>query len=89
MAGHRNYEELREKLRQEPGYQRGRELATLDLYDQGVISSGQAAASLDMTLQDFIALCDREGVAVLREPPGGIAAEVEAFGAWLDRHGKR
>jgi predicted HTH domain antitoxin len=53
------------------------------LFDEGALSMGQAARLLGMRLDDFIALCDRLQVPVLREPESGIDAEVDAFDSWL------
>jgi predicted HTH domain antitoxin len=64
-------------------YRAALEAIAVNLFDEGVLSMGQAARLLGIRLDDFFALCDRLQVPVLREPEGGIAAEVDAFESWL------
>lgn len=63
--------------------QRVAALVAAHLFDQGVLSMGQAARFAGLALGDFIALCDRFGIAVLRESDRSLREEVDSFEAWL------
>lgn len=65
-------------------YRGALQLIAVDLFDKGVLSMGQAARLAGLSLGEFFELCDRMQVPVLREPEGGIAAEVDTFERWLD-----
>jgi predicted HTH domain antitoxin len=64
-------------------YHRAVRLLAVDLFDRGVLSTGQAARLAGMPLADFVALCDRLEVPVLREGPEELVAEVDPFERWL------
>jgi PHD/YefM family antitoxin component YafN of YafNO toxin-antitoxin module len=55
----------------------------VDLFDHDVLSMGRAAQLAGLPLGDFIDLCDRLHVPVLRESETGVAEEVDAFETWL------
>jgi len=65
-------------------YQRALELLAVDLYQQEILTLGQAAKLAGMALADFIDLCGRLQVPVLWEPKAGIAAEADALAAALE-----
>lgn len=56
-------------------------VVAVDLYDRGILSIGRAARLAGMPLAEFIFLCGRLHVSVLREPPGGLEAEVAGLEA--------
>ncbi len=58
-------------------------LIAVDLFEHGVLSMGRAAQFAGLPMGDFIDLCDRLQVSILREPDEGLEEEVDAFGAWL------
>lgn len=65
-------------------YDHALEALAVHLFDQGVLSGGQAARLLGVPLGDFFLLCDRLQIPVLREPDGDVGAEVDAFERWLE-----
>jgi prevent-host-death family protein len=56
-------------------------LVGVDLFNRGVLSMGRAARLAGIGLADFIDLCGRLHVPVLREPPEGFDGELAAFDA--------
>jgi predicted HTH domain antitoxin len=58
-------------------------LMAVDLFDRGVLSIGKASSLLGIPLSEFIELCNRLDVPILRESDEGIEAEVDAFASWL------
>lgn len=58
-------------------------VVAVDLYSRGVLSIGRAARLAGTPLAEFILLCGRLGVPVLREPPGGLDAELAGLEAAL------
>jgi predicted HTH domain antitoxin len=54
-----------------------------DLFDRGDLSMGRAARLAGIPLADFILLCGKLGIPVLREPPGGLEAELAGLEAAL------
>jgi len=68
---------------EEQVYRRALELIAVDLFDREVLSLGQASRLVGIALSDFIDLCARLRVPVLREPEEGIEAELASFDAWL------
>jgi predicted HTH domain antitoxin len=59
------------------------ELLAVELYRQEVLTLGQAARLVSMSLGEFIDLVGRLRVPVLWEPEGGIDQEVESFSRLL------
>lgn len=59
------------------------ELVAVNLFDQGVITMGQAARLLGTSLDHFIDLCDRLEVPVLRETGRSVGDQVNSFERWL------
>ncbi len=55
----------------------------VDLFNHDVLSMGRAAQLAGLPLGDFIDLCDRLHVPVLRESETSVAEEVDAFETWL------
>ncbi|HLJ68488.1 MAG TPA: UPF0175 family protein [Chloroflexota bacterium] len=62
------------------------EIVAVNMFDQELLSLGQAARLSGMAIGDFIDLASRLGVAILRETAGGIATEVDKFDRWLQAH---
>jgi prevent-host-death family protein len=62
-------------------------VVAVDLYSKGVLSIGRAARLAGIPLAEFMLLCGRLQVPVLREPPGGLEAELEGLEAALARKG--
>jgi len=54
-------------------------LLAVDLFDKGTLSMGRAARFAGMNLTDFIDLCSRLGVPILREPLEGFESELASF----------
>jgi predicted HTH domain antitoxin len=65
-------------------YRNALSLLAVKLFDDGTLSMGRAAELSGMSLADFIDLCASLHVPILREPQGGVAAEVDAFERWLN-----
>lgn len=59
-------------------YQRALELFAVELFDTETISLERGAKLAGLSLDEFIDLCGKVGVSILREPVGGLQAEVEA-----------
>jgi len=55
----------------------------IDLYRRGIISIGRAAEFAGIPLAEFIFLCGTLQIPVLREPPGGLEAELAGLEAAL------
>ncbi|MDQ2741544.1 MAG: type II toxin-antitoxin system Phd/YefM family antitoxin [Chloroflexota bacterium] len=56
-------------------------LVAVDLFDRGTLSMGRAARLAGLPLDEFIDLCGRMHVPMLRQPPEGFEAELAAFNA--------
>lgn len=56
------------------------------LFDEGVLTQGQAAKLAGLTLAEFFAACARHQVPVVRYEPGELEAELDAFD---DHHRRR
>jgi hypothetical protein len=65
-------------------YRNALSLLAVKLFDDGTLSMGRAAELSGMSLADFIDLCASLHIPILREPPSGVAAEVDAFERWLN-----
>lgn len=59
-------------------------LMAVDLFDRGILSIGKASSLLGIPLSEFIELCNRLAVPILRESEEGIEADVDAFTSWLE-----
>jgi hypothetical protein len=58
-------------------------LLAVTMFDEGILSLGQAAHLAGLPLGEFIELCGRLGVATLREPGEGVEAELARFDEWF------
>lgn len=65
-------------------YEKVLEVVAADLFDTGVLSMGQAARLLGITVNDFIELCDRLEVPVLRESDRSVEEQLDSFEHWLE-----
>lgn len=59
------------------------QLIAVRSFDSGALSMGRAGELAGISLVDFIELCERLHVPVLREPAEGVEREVDDFEAWL------
>lgn len=64
-------------------YRSALQVVAVDLFDRGMLSMGRAARLAGVPLGDFIDLCDRLHVPILREPDAGLVEEVGSFETWL------
>lgn len=64
-------------------YREALAVVAVDLYGRGILSIGRAARLAGIPLAEFIFLCGTLHVSVLREPPGGLEAEVAGLEAAL------
>ena len=62
-------------------------VVAVDFYTRGILSIGRAARLAGTPLAEFILLCGKLQVPVLREPPGGLEAELAGLETAL--RGKR
>lgn len=62
-------------------------VVAVDLYSKGVLSIGKAARLAGIPLAEFMLLCGRLQVPVLRVPPEGLEAELEGLEAALEGKG--
>lgn len=60
------------------------EIIAVNLFDQGLLSMGQAARLLGISINDFIGLCDRLEAPVLRELDRTLEEQVDSFERWLE-----
>lgn len=65
-------------------YQHALELIAIELYQDEILSLGQAARLSGLELGDFIDLCGRLRVSIIWEPPGGLRSEVGAAEAMAE-----
>ena len=71
------------------GYQRALELLAVALYDDDQLTLSQGGALCGMDIHDFIDLCSRMGVAILRGTAEDVAAEMEAARRMSEAIGRR
>jgi predicted HTH domain antitoxin len=62
-----------------------RQLLAAHLFDQGALSIGRGARLAGLPVDEFVDLCDRLHISILRQPAENLAKEVDEFEAWLKR----
>ena len=62
-----------------------RQLLAVHLFDQGTLSIGRGARLAGLGVSEFVNLCDRLQIPILRQPAEELEKEVDDFEAWLDQ----